>query len=693
MKENIIIVNCKVSSEAYQMLSMLRQDHEGDGFSVSHAAVVKMDKGKLSLEDGFVAGDAIEGRGWTGGLIGSLVGLLAGPLGVLFGGSVGAMIGSSLDMEDLEGKSELLEKASECLVDGETALLLMAQEEDENALEERFKDLQISVTRLDAAEISSEIENAEEKESKTIIETIKDFANEVLGKVEKQQNENKEITDGDYDKSLAVKCVNGTFVGKKTENIIAYKGIPFVGEQPVGELRWKPPVDVVADDGVYEAYHNAKSACQNEEMSDYQGEDCLYLNVWKAEDAGTEKKPVMVWIHGGAFVAGGTGVSLFDCHDFMKENPDVIVVTIAYRLGVLGFLHLSHLSDGGDYKDAQNLGLMDQMMALKWVHENIAGFGGDPDNVTIWGESAGAGSCTMLPLVKGSHLYFKRVIAQSGAPSQTIPPEESIGCTNDLMEVLGCKTVADLRRVDAKKLVEASAVLTVRLFPERDGSFLPADPLKAYADGAAKDIVFLQGCNKDEMNFFVSVLGEEGFKMWAADRKSKKYDRQLTDEEKTLVESFCKEGHTESWEPDSRLFSQSWFIAPAIRTTENQTKAGGKSYTYYYRVESSMPILKSAHGEELPIVFCHPEMTDGRPYDETFSKTMRKMWVQFAKTGNPSLSAEESPDGKAKEWPLYDLENKQVMVLDEFNIHPEKETEIKIVDRERSYFLTKYYML
>ena len=512
--------------------------------------------------------------------------------------------------------------------------------------------------------------------------------------LEEQHEENKRITDDNYDKSLAVRCVNGTFVGQKTDNVITYKGIPFVGQQPVGEYRWKAPVDVIPDDGVYEAYYNAKSACQSKELSTYQGEDCLYLNVWKADEASEEKKPVMVYIHGGAYTIGGTGVDLFDCTNFVKENPDVIVVTLAYRLGIMGFLHLSHLPDGKDYPDAQNLGLMDQIMALKWVHENIAGFGGDPDNVTIWGESAGAGSCTLLPLVEGSHEYFKKVIAQSGAPSQTRSEEESIACTNEVMDVLGCKTVAELQKVDAEKLVDAAgAVLSLRIFPERDGNYIPLEPYEAYANGAAKDITFLQGCNKDEMNFFVSSMGVEGFEAWAADRKTKNYDRLLTEEEKSLVESYCKENATESWEPDSRLFGQSWFIAPAIRISEDQTKAGGKSYTYIYRVESSEPILKSAHGEELPIVFAHPEMTGGRPYDETFSKTMRKMWVQFAKTGNPSLSADISPDGKAKEWPLYDLENKEVMVLDEFDIHPDKESEVKIVDWDRSYFLTKYYML
>ena len=509
-----------------------------------------------------------------------------------------------------------------------------------------------------------------------------------------QYSENQKITGGNYDKSLAVKCINGIFVGKKTENIISYKGIPFVGQQPIGELRWKAPVEYSSNDGVYEAYHFEKMSVQDLSITDHQGEDCLYLNVYKADDASEVKKPVMVWIHGGAFVAGGTGIELFDCTELVKGNPDVIVVTVAYRLGVLGFFHLSHLADGKDYPDAQNLGLLDQKMALKWVHENIAGFGGDPDNVTIWGESAGAGSVTMQPLIKGSQQYFKKVIAQSGAPSQMNSVEESISTTNDLMEALGCKTVADLMKVDARTLIDtAAATVALRIFPVRDERILPLDPWEAYVNGIAKDIVFLQGCNKDEMNCFVADWTVEGFKAWAADRKTKKYAHLLTDEERAKIESFCKEGAVEDWEPDSRLFGHSWFIEGAIKMSESQTKGGGKSYTYYYRVESSDPIRKSAHFEEVPIVFAHPEMIEGRQYDATFMKTMRKMWVQFAKTGNPSLSASESPDGKAKVWPLYDLKDKQVMVLDEFDIHPTKESDVKIVDWERTCFLTKYYML
>ena len=518
--------------------------------------------------------------------------------------------------------------------------------------------------------------------------------------------ENKQITDGNYDKSLAVKCINGTFVGKKTDNVIAYKGIPYVGRQPVGELRWKAPVDCVPDDGVYEAYYFGKSPFQVDDVSQItsfypRGEDCLYLNVWKADEASEEKKPVMVWIHGGAFEVGGTSEPREEGTNFVKENPDVIFVSITYRLGVYGFFHLSHLPDGGDYPDAQNLGFMDQVMALKWVHENIAFFGGDPDNVTIWGQSAGGGSVTMLPLIEGAQKYFKRVIAESGTPVFTRSTEEAIACTNEVMEILGCKTVADLQKLDPQKFVDTADVLTLRVWPERDGKYLPLNPYEAYENGAAKDLDFLQGCTKDELGYFVFGFGLEDYNLWAADRKAHKL-AQLTEKERALVESYCTEGEggdyvysEEEQAVAARLFDQIVFIAPLFRMSENQTKAGGKSYTYFFTVESSWPYLKSGHAVELSLIFNHPEETlvTGRVFDETFSKTMRKMWVQFAKTGNPSLSADISPDGKAKEWPLYDLENKGIMVFDEFDIHPEKESERKILDWERTYFLTGYYCI
>ena len=535
-----------------------------------------------------------------------------------------------------------------------------------------------------------------------MINMMEDGMNEYKEHMRSLYGENRQITDMDYDKSLAAKCINGTFVGKKTDNIIAYKGIPFVGKQPVGDLRWKAPVDIVPDDGVYEAYYNAKSSRQLELPTEpaavyYQGEDCLYLNIWKADDESAEKKPVIVWIHGGAFELDGTVDPLYECHNFVEENPDVIVVSIAYRLGVFGFFHLSHLEDGKDYPDAQNLGLLDQVMALKWVHENIAAFGGDPDNVTIWGESAGGASVSLIPLIEGSQKYFKRVIAQSGAPGQTISTEEAIACADELMAALDCRTVADLQALDPDDIVNMAGsmyglyiTMALRMLPERDGNILPLEPYAAYANGAAKDIVFLQGCNKEEIDIFAFAFGDEVWNEWAAANKEKKL-AQLTEKEKELVESFCRD--TEDW--NRRLYDHIMFVGPQFRLTEDQTKGGGKSYMYLFTPESALPGVGCGHASELATVFNHPEETElaGRAFDETFAKTMRKMWVQFAKTGDPSLSADISPDGKAKEWPLYDLKDKKIMLLDEFDIHPEKESVIKIVDWERTYFLTNYYFV
>ena len=164
MKENVIIVNCKVPSEAFQVLSMLRQNLDSGSYAISQAAVVKKEAGNLSLEDGFIAGSPADDRGLTGSLIGSLVGMLAGPLGVLLGGLGGGLIGDSMDEKELEGKTALLEKASECLADGETALLLLAEEQNETVLDAMLKNFQVVITRLDAAEIASEIEHAEKQE-------------------------------------------------------------------------------------------------------------------------------------------------------------------------------------------------------------------------------------------------------------------------------------------------------------------------------------------------------------------------------------------------------------------------------------------------------------------------------------------------------------------------------------------------
>ena len=269
------------------------------------------------------------------------------------------------------------------------------------------------------------------------------------------------------------------------------------------------------------------------------------------------------------------------------------------------------------------------------------------------------------------------------------------------METLGCKTVADLMKVSAEELADTWArlygfyqVLGIRTFPERVGKFLPLNTWEAYANGAARRISrSLQGCNKDEMNTFLGVIGEDAWNAWAGGRKAEKLD-QLTDEEKALVESYCNDIKGESYEPTVRLFSQIMFIAPQIRLSEEQTKAGGKSYTYYLTPESALPLIECGHMIEVPILFKHPEIRDfsGREFDEAFSKTMRKMWVQFARPAILRLPQTCLPMARRMFGRSMTRATRKVMVLDEKDIHTARESELKIVDWDRTYFLTNYYM-
>ena len=507
--------------------------------------------------------------------------------------------------------------------------------------------------------------------------------------------ENHPIT-GDYDKSLAVKCVNGTYVGKMKDGVIEFKGIPFVGVQPDGKNRYKAPIPYEADDGVYEAYFYEKSPCQSFEESEeasfyHQSEACLYLNVWKNTEDANEKKPVMMWIHGGAFEQGGTVDPLYQGYNFAKANPDVTLVTITYRVGAMGFIHLSHLPDGADYPDAQNLGLLDQQMALRWIYENIAGFGGDPENITVFGESAGGCSVTLLPLMPEAKKYVRRVIAQSGTPVFTRSTEEAIQCTNEMMEILGCKTVAELLEKPMEDLINADGAMALRVWPERDGVLIPEDEYEAYAQGAIRDVDFMQGCNKDEFGYFVRG-NPETFTYYFGGRIEAKI-ASLPPEDAEKLRSYYDTCAELPYKRVEKVGNQLYFIAPSYRLSECQAAGGGKVWQYYFRVESCLPYVLSGHAVEVAAVLNNPEDTviTGRPFDQTFCRTMQRMWVQFAKTGDPSLTAAESPDGKDHFWPQYTSEKKEIMVFDEFDIHTSTEGEYKILDWERCYPLTKYY--
>ncbi|MBR3245292.1 MAG: carboxylesterase family protein, partial [Parasporobacterium sp.] len=398
--------------------------------------------------------------------------------------------------------------------------------------------------------------------------------------------------------------------------------------------------------------------------------------------------------HGGGFTQGSTVNPLYDGTNFVRDNGDVIYASIAYRIGGLGFLHLSHLPDGADYPDSQNLGILDQQMALRWVHENIAAFGGDPENVTIFGESAGGCSVSLHMLLPESRKYIRRVIAQSGTPVFTFSTEEAIAAANQLLETLGCKTVAELCALPPEQIADvAGDILALNDWPERDGKLIPVDPYDAYLNGEGKEIDLLHGCNKDELGQFDYFMGYDNFVEYFNMRYDYKFstmDPEDVGKAKDFMDSIPGNKHYKTF----KFGDQVYFLDPVFRISENRAASGGKTYHYFFRVETSIPYFLSGHAAELPAVLNNPQdlFYSGRPYDDTFNHTMQRMWVNFAKTGDPSLTAEESPTGEAIKWEQYNSETKPIMVFDEFYIHPSVEGDYGIVDWERTYPLTKYYM-
>ena len=352
--------------------------------------------------------------------------------------------------------------------------------------------------------------------------------------------------------SNEIKCNNGTFIGKETDGLIIWKGIPYA-TQPVGKLRWKKALPAADDDGVYDATkpgHVPIGPLNDSGGTAEFGEDCLVLNIYCNTGCTDNKKPVMVWIHGGGFCAESQASPLYDLTNIAKQCPDILFVSIDYRLGFMGFMNFERVPGGENFREAGNLGLLDQLEALRWVQKNISGFGGDPDNVTIFGESAGSASVTFLPIIEGSEGLFKRCIAQSANIAYCDTMEHGIHVTQNFLTATGCQTMDELMELTTEQLVEAyqkagvidkNCLLGFANFPLLDGVTLPEDRAVMYGmwgDEKRAKIDLMIGSTLDEIRYFVpSEGGEEGFAntlRWIAKR-----DRaMLNDREKSMYDEF-----------------------------------------------------------------------------------------------------------------------------------------------------------
>ena len=477
---------------------------------------------------------------------------------------------------------------------------------------------------------------------------------------------NSEIK-GDYDKAHAVKCVNGTFVGTEEHGVASWLGIPYA-KAPVGERRFKAPEYVDASDRVFEARYFGKSAYGAEFYPDsiqrIVSEDCLYLNIWVNTDDKTPKKPVMFWIHGGAYAAGSGSQASYCGANLVQAHSDIILVNINYRLNMYGFMDFSSVPGGDAFKTAPCNGLLDQAMALRWVHENIAAFGGDPDNVTIFGQSAGGGSVSILPVMKEAKGYFQKVIAQSGSTGLAFPGgcETAQKRTKALLEFTGCKTMDDIMALTEEELHNAysGAVGKFTSCPYYGNEVLPEAPIELYRKGYAKHITILSGSTADEARLFMGEgpsLTMEEQKLFAQ-RAVGDAAALLKEEDKKYYEQFQRVCRTpEPGLVETEFINELMFRIPMLQQLDAQS-AFNKTYCYYWSYPGSNPEVGAAHSVELLFVFNHRGVGANSPFngtnisDEIFT-TVQQMWTNFARCGNPSTDRIE--------WKAYSADDQNVL--------------------------------
>jgi para-nitrobenzyl esterase len=451
--------------------------------------------------------------------------------------------------------------------------------------------------------------------------------------------------------------------------VMVYKGIPFAAP-PIGELRWKAPQPVKAWDGVRECTAFGPSCPQDAEPlrraygTDIgpMSEDCLYLNVYTA-GLGGGKRPVMVWIHGG----GNTMGSAAQYNGTTFASKGVVLVAINYRLGAFGFLAHPELTKESSNKSSGNYGLLDQIAALEWVKRNIAAFGGDPGNVTIFGESAGAvnvGCLMASPLAKG---LFHRAIAQSGSAIGVITPLSGEGARGsgeqrgvEFQNSLGADSLAAMRAKSSDDVLKTFLAANPGIGgtgPIVDGWVLPAAPVRAIAMGQGSPVPFMTGANANEGSIF---LARDGVPATVEDYEKQTKDRFGENAARVLELYPVKEVKDIRWALD-QIQTDQRFLAGSRVTLRGAQKQNPNAYLYFFtRVRPGGEALGAFHAAEISYVFGSLGERLGRgtteETDTKLSEAMNSYWVNFAKTGDPN--GQGLPN-----WPAYDTKGEAYMEL------------------------------
>ena len=486
-----------------------------------------------------------------------------------------------------------------------------------------------------------------------------------------------------------IETPSGKIQGYINKGINIFKGIPYA-EPPINELRFDPPHKKVPWNNVFVADKFGVSSFQGPDigrslfgqLTEQREDNCLILNIWTPE-TDDKKRPVMLWIHGGGFIYSGSSKAIYD-GTLLASKGNIVVVTINYRLGIFGFLYLPN--------NTSNVGMLDQIAAIKWVKNNIENFGGDPDNITIFGESAGAYSVVTLMTMPSAKGLFHRTIAQS---PYIFEPEPTILTTKNVMKRLNLEfdDIDALKKLPAKKLNRiqneyiSDMTGTHESFysnfrPCIDNDSILQHPFRALKEGKTKNIDLLIGTNQDEATFFTKFnpiyekLNKQGLKTQIRMELSRLSFGFKTD---FFIEQYkmIRKGNmpTDPIDIYNAIYIDLYYRIPAIKIAELHLTHN--SNTYFYLLDWCSPMFKSAcHSIDLPFTFGYIK-SDLKDFvgeiqaAKIVSNKMMEAWINFASLGDVNHNS-------IPEWPRYELKNRSTL-----RIGPEFKVEEDPFGKER----------
>ncbi len=445
-----------------------------------------------------------------------------------------------------------------------------------------------------------------------------------------------------------------------------YKGIPFAAP-PIGSLRWKKPMPPTPWKNIKVCTTFSASPMQpkpapffvwSEEYlipTEPISEDCLYLNIWTSRHSIQKKKPVLVWIYGGGFSSGGSACPIYDGEAFARE--DVVFVSINYRVGVFGFFAHHDINKENDGLGSGNFGLLDQIAALQWVKNNIANFGGDPENVTIAGQSAGSMSVNCLVATPLANGLFKKAIAQSGSnfTRGNFTKEQAIEASDNYASSFGKSTLAEMRKIPAEELMKKNSGMRG---PYIDGVVLPDHILDIFLQGKENKVALLTGWNEDEG---LSMGKPKDAVAYTADIRA-----QYKESADKLLAFYPGDLDEKAYASQRNLSRDLVFGMQNFAWSNFAVKNGTKVFVYRFKrlvPENSAATQYSAfHTGEVPFAYNNLKFVNRpfKPSDHALAKTMSGYWINFIKTGNPN--GKELP-----QWPAYSKNGQSIMIFDEIS--------------------------